>query len=43
MTQNPKIDDPWLDVAAPQSVGASAGAPTGLQIATIENVEPLDA
>lgn len=35
--------DPWLDAAAPQSVGASDAAPTGLQIATIENVEPLDA
>lgn len=35
--------DPWLDAAAPQGVGSSAAAHTGLQIATIENVEPLDA
>lgn len=43
MTQKPSIDDPWLAVATTPGDGASDAAPTGLQISTIENVEPLDA
>lgn len=42
MTQEFHIEDPWLDTTALQVGAASEAAPTGLQIATIEHVVPLD-
>jgi len=35
--------DPWLDASASPTAGARDATPAGLQISTIESIEPLDA
>lgn len=42
LTDN-NLFDPWLDAPASPGAGARDAARTGLQISTIESVEPLDA